>query len=417
MKKPVRPLGWISRMRLRAATALTLAAVVLGPALVAAQNGARSPYSYKVLYDFCSLANCTDGDLPFASLIQDSKGNLYGTTLGNVFKVTKAGKETVLYTFTGGKDGTYSTSDLIRDSAGNLYGTTQSGGTSCSTYYCGTVFKLSKAGNETVLYRFTGTTDGGDPWAGLIRDSAGNLYGTTYYGGDLNCPLSQYGCGTVFKLGPAGKETVLHSFAGGTDSGFPAGGLVMDAKGNLYGTTYGNGTATPGTVFKVTKNGKEAVLYTFKNGSDGSQPMGTLIMDAKGNLYGTTSGGYGAVFKLTRAGKETVLWGFQGPPDGSNPQAGVVMDAAGNLYGTTGAGGDASCDLGSGCGTVFKLAKNRNESVLYRFTGGSDGSDPKAGLLLDVKGNLYGTTVYGGFSQYCPYGTNGCGVVFKMTPR
>src|SRR5579863_558042 len=366
--------GWFSWLRLQAASA-ALALVVLGPTVLAAQSEQEPTYTYKVLYDFCSLANCADGARPWASLIQDANGNLYGTTLGTVFKVTRAGKETVLHTHTVGTDGEGSTPNVSMDSAGNLYGTTQVGGANCgNVYYCGTVFKVNKLGKETVLHSFTGESDGGDPWAGLLMDSAGTLYGTTYYGGKIPCGGFQYGCGTVFKLNKYGKETVLHSFAGGTDSGFPAGALVMDANGNLYGTTYGNGTDMPGTVFKVNKQGKETVLYTFKTGSDGSAPMGSLVMDAEGNLYGTTSGNNGdsngTVFRLNKYGKETVLYRFQGVPDGRQPQAGVVRDAAGNLYGTTLNGGE--CPRGE-CGTVFKVTKNGNEAVLYRFQGGSDG--------------------------------------------
>jgi uncharacterized repeat protein (TIGR03803 family) len=352
-------------------------------------------------------------------LIQDAKGNLYGTTPGNVFRVTEAGKEAVLYTFTTyGTGGSYSTSDLIRDSAGNLYGTTQYGGDlSCDAPYgCGVVFKVDTTKKETVLYRFKGGKDGMQPWAGLTQDAVGNFYGTTYQGGDPSCGF-EFGCGTVFKLDKTGKETVLHRFAFGADSGFPAGGLVMDKEGNLYGTTYGNGTAAPGTVYKVTKDGKETVLHTFKTGSDGDAPMGSLIMDTEGNLYGTTSGNpgdnFGTVFKMTPKGKETVLYRFLGVPDGQQPQAGVVMDAAGNLYGTTLSGGNLNCkqNSGNGCGTVFKVSKNGNETLLYEFVAGSDGGFPRAGVLLDSKGNLYGTTPYAGSYNECELG---CGVVFEL---
>jgi uncharacterized repeat protein (TIGR03803 family) len=415
--------GLFSRVRLQAASGVLVLSVFL-PVVVAAQSAHEPTYSYKVLYDFCTSTNCPDGSLPQASLIQDAKGNLYGATPLTVFKLDKAGKETVLYTFGGGTDGEYSTSNLVRDSAGNLYGTTQSGGDlSCDAPYgCGVVFEVDSAGHETVLHSFEGGTDGMRPVVGLIRDSRGNFYGTTEFGGSTNdCGVAGWGCGTVFKLTKSGKETVLYTFAGGADSFMPEGGLVMDAKGNLYGTTYGGGTANPGTVFKVTKYGKETVLYTFRTGEDGSAPMGSLAMDAKGNLYGTTSGNNGdsngTVFKLTKAGRETVLWRFQGAPDGREPQAGVVMDAAGNLYGTTLIGGSSSsCPQSGGCGTVFKLDKKGTDTVLYMFTGGSDGGFPRAGLFRDAKGNLYGTTTSGGYSNFCPYEGQGCGAVFRMTP-
>lgn len=415
--------GWFSRS-LQAASC-GLAFVVLLPAILAAQMEHEPTYRYRVLYNFCSLANCADGSVPYAGVIEDSTGSIYGTTWagglsdggGVVFKVNKNGKETVLHAFAGNAN---PVAGLVQDSAGNLYGTTQYGGDfSCGEdkYGCGTVFKVDLAGHETVFYRFKGGTDGMFPVAGLIRDEAGNLYGTTELGGSTtnDCGATGWGCGTVFKLTQNGKETVLHRFDAGADFGVPMGGLVIDAKGNLYGTTYGNGTDNPGTVYKVTKYGKETVLYTFKNGSDSDAPMGSLLIDAKGNLYGTTTGndefGDGTVFKVTESGKEIILHAFEGRPDGANPYAGLIMDGKGNLYGTTRLGGIYDQ------GTVFKLSKNGDETVLYSFTGGSDGAAPIAVLLQDAKGNLYGTTGAGGYSNYCPYGQNECGVVFKMTPQ
>jgi uncharacterized repeat protein (TIGR03803 family) len=208
-----------------------------------------------------------------------------------VFKVTKAGKETVLYTFTGGDDGDYPDS-LIRDATGNLYGTTfLGGGTGCNVSGCGTVFKMTKAGKETVLYRFTGGDDGAYP-GGLIRDAKGNLYGTAGGGDMSDCT----GCGVVFKLAPNGKETVLHSFTGPPDGRIPE-GLLRDSTGNLYGTTAEGGDSNCiegggcGTIFKVDPTGKETVLYTFTGSPDGELPLAVLIMDASGNLYGTTAFG------------------------------------------------------------------------------------------------------------------------------
>jgi uncharacterized repeat protein (TIGR03803 family) len=276
---------------------------------------------------------------------------------------------------------------------------------------------VDAGGKKTTLYKFKGGADGMLPYSGVIRDSAGNLYGTTSLGGDINadCGVTGEGCGTVFKLAATGKETVLHRFNDRADYGMPMGGVVMDRQGNLYGTTYGNGTAAPGTVYKVAKDGKETVLHTFKNGSDGDAPMGNLIMDAEGDLYGTTSGNpggnFGTVFKITPKGKETVIYSFLGVPDGQQPQAGVVMDPAGNLYGTTLNGGDANCGQGDGCGTVFRVTKNGNETLLYEFVDGSDGAYPRAGLLSDSKGDLYGTTPYGGSYNECELG---CGVVFEL---
>jgi uncharacterized repeat protein (TIGR03803 family) len=282
-----------------------------------------------------------------------------GYGCGTVFKLDKTGKETVLHAFTGGRDGAYPEAGLVRDAAGNLYGTTFSGGdlSSCYDYGCGVVFKLDKTGKETVLYTFTGGTDGGQPQAGLVRDAADILYGTTVYGGAVR-ECEHYGCGTVFKLDETGKETMVHIFAGGQDGHFPEGGLVRDAAGNLYGTTNGGGGhgcsngGGCGAVFKVDKTGKETVLHSFA-GRDGKYPSAGLVRDAAGNLYGTTSEGgahgYGTAFMLDKTGRETVLHSFS-DSDGRNPYDGLIRDAKGNLYGTT-----SCCDPSRGDGTVFEL--------------------------------------------------------------
>ena len=371
--------------------------------------------TFTVLYAF---KGGTDGASLIGGVVRDNAGNLYGTTgnggafsKGTVFKLDATGDETVLYSFTGGADGAIPLAGLMRDAAGNLYGTTEHGGDlTCNTNIgCGTVFKLDTTGKETVLYSFKGKADGSAPVAGVIRDAAGNLYGTTQLGGIFSS-------GTVFKLDTTGKETVLYTFTGGrggTDGYFPDGALIRDAAGNLYGTTQLGGNFSFGTVFKVDSSGKETILYRFKGGSNGDQPVGALIMDKAGNLYGANQGGGtsydGNVFKLNTAGKETVLYSFTGFSDGVYPAAGVIADAEGNLYGTTQYGGGVTC-FGDGCGTVFKLDKTGKETVLYSFTGGADGASPVAGLVRDAAGNLYGTTAFGGDSV-C-----GCGVVFKIAP-
>jgi uncharacterized repeat protein (TIGR03803 family) len=303
-----------------------------------------------VLYSFTGGA---DGGNPFAGVTLDSIGNLYGTTssgvgtAGVVFKLDTSGNETVLYSFTGGTDGGNPQAGVISDSAGNLYGTAYNGGTSGR----GVVFKLDTTGHETALYSFTGGADGGNPYAGVIRDSAGNLYGTTLYGGSSNC--QPYGCGVVFKVDPTGHETVLYSFTGGTDGGNPYAGVKRDSAGNFYGTTRSGGVAPGlGVVFKVDTTGHETVLYGF-TGADGAAPQGGVIRDSAGNLYGTTQGGgafgRGVVYRLDTTGNETVLYSFTGGTDGSNPSAGVIRDSAGNLYGTTQQGGT------KGGGVIFKL--------------------------------------------------------------
>jgi len=239
----------------------------------------------------------------------------------------------------------------------------------------------------------------------VIRDSKGNLYGTAAWDGTDNC-------GVVFKVDTAGKETVLHSFAGGTSDGcYPIQGVIMDKKGNLYGTTFKGGASGYGTVFKVTANGKETILHSFAGGpSDGADPaFGHLLMDKAGDLYGLTeSGGYtfydGVLYKLTAKGKLTVLYSFAGGrSDGCMPLGSVNMDKAGNLYGTTEFCGS------SNYGTVWEVSKKGTETILHNFAGGSsDGEYPFAGVSLDSKG-IYGVAEYGG--------ANGYGVVYELSPK
>ncbi|MFL6689171.1 MAG: choice-of-anchor tandem repeat GloVer-containing protein [Alphaproteobacteria bacterium] len=328
-----------------------------------------------------------------------------------------AAKERVLYSFAGGSDGAFPEASLVMDAQGNLYGTTEDGGSvECGGSGCGTVFKLAPDGTETVLHAFSEMGDGVYPIAALALDSAGNLYGTTFKGGDS-------GGGVVFRVTPKGKETLLHSFGGGSDGSRPDAGLVIDDAGNFYGTTSGGGAAGHGTVFRITPSGGERVIYSFAGGSDGAYPAAGLVRDAAGNFYGTTANGgldcdgtgqgCGTVFRVTPKGKETVLYAFEGDEHGANPAASVVMDAGGNLYGTTNNGGVACDDSGATCGTVFKLAANGKETGLHIFTGGSDGAYARSTLVLDSNGALFGTTASGGAGG----GECGCGVVFKIPRR
>jgi uncharacterized repeat protein (TIGR03803 family) len=303
-------------------------------------------------------------------LILDSAGNLYSTTsaggtngFGTVFKVDRTGKETVLHPFSGGIDGATPLASLIQDSKGNFYGTTYVGGAGCCRFGKGVVFKMDSTGHETVLHRFgLPQHDGARPAADLIRDSAGNLYGTTGYGGG-GSGCSGLGCGAVFRVDPAGEETVLYRFTGGTDGAVPLAGLVRDSAGNLYGTTYYGGAQNLGVVFELDTTNKETVLHTFAGPPDGASPDGALFLDAAGNLYGmTTQGGTcmagcGSIYQLRHtssgAWKETVLYRFGGT-DGSIPLGALIRDSAGNFYGTTYEGGDSACNA-FGCGVVFKF--------------------------------------------------------------
>ncbi len=303
------------------------------------------------------------------NVILDSSGNVYGTTLlggnsgcngggcGIAFKLSTSGTETILHTFasTSG-DGSEPLAGLLMDGLGNLYGTTSEGGTGSSecAFGCGTVFKISSAGTESVLYSFTDLNgDGGYPYGDLILDSEGNLYGTTAGGGSS-------GNGTVFKLSSSGVETVLYSFQGGGSDGLaPQGGLVMDSSGNLYGTTYYGGTSNDGIVFELSSSGKETILHVFSGtNGDGANPdgSGSLILDANGNLYGTTTAGgssscnCGIVFKLNiSTGVETILHTFAGGADDGSTPTTLIADANGNLYSTTSSGGTDDV------GTVFKI--------------------------------------------------------------
>jgi uncharacterized repeat protein (TIGR03803 family) len=365
--------------------------------------------TYTFLYNFTGA----DGSEPFAGLIQDARGNLYGTTYsggrqgnGVVFKLDTTGKETVLHEFgfaAHPNDGANPSASLFRDAAGDLYGTTVNGGASG----LGTIFEFTAKHLEFVLHSFAGSpTDGAQPYGGLVRDAAGNFYGTTSAGGAL-------GHGTVFKMDTTGKESVLYSFNGGADGANPSGTLVRDAAGNLYGTTKAGGSRSCssgcGVVFKIDTSGKKTVLYSFTGGNDGANPSGTLLRDAAGNLYGTTTNGgasgYGVVFKLETTSTETVLHNFAGfPTDGAAPYA-VIRDSAGNFYGTTSGGG------AFGAGVVFELETTGKETVLYSFLESTytfDASGASGTLLRDAAGNLYGTAISGGGFKV--------GVVFKLTP-
>ena len=419
---------------LLAAASAAVVTVILG--LVANVSAADK---YEVIYNIPGLAG---GAGPLGGLISDAAGNLYGTASfqgdasfggnGVVFKLshdTSGGwRGTVLHTFQG-TDGATPTGGLVIDKAGNLYGTTALGG----GHNLGLVFKLAPEPDgkwsETVLHSFQGT-DGVNPTGDLVIDKAGNLYGTTESGGGHNS-------GLVFKLAPDTNdewiETVLHDFQG-TDGATPAGGLIFDRAGNLYGTTSSGGTHNNGTVFKLSPDASgewsETVLHSFQGSPDGANPYAGLIFDRAGNVYGTTYnggvlsfGGVGTVFKLSPEPNgewtETVLHIFQttGPPNfqttgGSRPQARLIFDRAGNLYGTAAVGGSG------GVGVVFKLSREANgewtETVLRSFQGFPDGAEPMGALIIDAAGNLYGTTTAGGNSANCFIG--GCGTVFQITP-
>ena len=388
-----------------------------------------------------------DGANPQTGLTIDAAGNLYGTTwagggskcgnwgtcggvagCGTVFKLKHSGSGWVLntlYGFTGSSDGAcpWTKPALAKD--GTLYGTTWAGGGNCSqpVYGCGTVFQLRPSPaapktalapwSETVIHAFTGTPDGQNPEGDLTFDPSGNIYGTTFGGGNQGYGCA--GCGAVYKLTLSGggwTETVLYSPPGdGTEGAFPVGGVVFDKSSNLYGVfSEGDQSGTHwGTVYELSPSGSgwvEQMLYAFTNGDDGSDPS-SVIIDSAGNLYGTTAAGAGTVFELTPGNGgwtfTTLYHIFHAGENPEGPLDRLLMDAAGNLYGTTLKDYEY--------GTVFKLAPSNGGwtyTQLYAFTGGSDGKYPYGGVVMDANGNLYGTTSAGG-----AYGN---GVVWELTP-
>jgi uncharacterized repeat protein (TIGR03803 family) len=389
------------------------------PILLAALLSASSvAQTFKILHTF---AGTPDGAGPTSIIRENSTGTIYGVTFGGgatgngtVFKITRAGNEAVIYSFGAAPDGNFPES-ITADAAHNLYGVTQVGGASNN----GTVFKIDPSGSETILYSFAGGADGRLPFGRLIRDSDGNLYGTTLFGG-TSCD-----CGTVFKLDPSGNKTVLYTFTGVPDGASPTGALIGDSKGNLYGTTQYGGIIRDsvifcsgvgcGTVFKLTRGGDESVLYRFAaRPNDGIFAISDLILDSAGNLYGVTSAGgmkngitpqgLGTVFKLDPSGHETTLYAFKGKFDGGDgniPEGGVVRDSAGNFYGVTAGGGTDQR------GTIYKLDPFGNETVLYTFTNGADGEEPTTRLVIDPAGNLFGASSGGAGKS---------GLVFEFTP-
>jgi uncharacterized repeat protein (TIGR03803 family) len=265
----------------------------------------------------------------------------------------------------------------------------------------GVVFKVDPAGAETVLHNFVGGTDGITPTGGLLEDAAGNFYGTTSQGGTSNA-------GVLFKIGAKGKYGILHTFTGATNDGaYPTyTSLLIDSTGALYGVTEEGGAANGGILYKFSKTGKLGILHSFMGGTtDGCNVLGTPFIDKNGNFYGTTSScgtsSLGTVWKVNANGTESVLHSFAGgTADGEYPLAGVIVDASGNVYGSTETGGATNV------GTVYKISPNGKFTLVHSFTG-TDGKYPYGGFVRNAKGTFFGTAVNGG--------TIGYGTVWKMT--
>jgi uncharacterized repeat protein (TIGR03803 family) len=393
------------------------------------------------LHNFCSDSGCTDGENPYAGLVQGPNGDFYGTTFfggggvegnngyGTVFTITPSGKLTTLYSFClqmGCPDGAGPTTGLVLGTHGNFYGTTDLGGAGQG----GNVFEISPSGSLKIVYNFcteSACADGVNPRAALIQASDGYFYGTTYSGGAIDgTPL---GFGTIFKMTPGGELTTIYTFCtqyynqGGqcTDGALPFAGLVQSG-GDFYGTTYGGGANGQGTVFKITPGGTLTTLYSFcsQSGcSDGQGPFAGLVQGANGDLYGTTSDDFGAgpnrgtIFKITPSGTLTTLYSFcsqSGCTDGYAPEGGLIRATDGNLYGTTADGGytnGTACSLG--CGTVYKVTASGKLTTLHRFDS-KDGANPIAGLVQATNGDFYGTT-----SAYGNNNNDLAGTVFRLS--
>jgi uncharacterized repeat protein (TIGR03803 family) len=384
---------------------------------------AASAQTLTTLADF----NYSNGYMPgSATLIQATDGNLYGTTTGGgaygagtVFEVTSNGEVTTLYSFcaqSGCPDGKNPNAGLIQASDGDFYGTASQGGSSND----GTVFRITPEGTLTTLHSFVGT-DGANPNAALIEVSNGTFYGTTSNGGANNaCPTGP-GCGTVFEITATGKLTTLHSFVG-TDGRLVDAPLVEAADGDFYGTTAEGGAndCSPypgcGTVFKMNPAGGLITLYTFHS-ADGWFPAGALVQVTNGSFYGTTNWGgatnLGTIFEITPGGKLTTLHSFD-LTDGSMPGIGMAQASDGNLYGTTTSGGPTAVygTFNAANGTIFEITPEGEFTNLHNFEL-TDGSTPWGGLVQATDGNFYGTTIAGGTSVDC--GSGGCGTVFSLS--
>ena len=383
-------------------------ALPIAPAHTVARR-AQLVQSLRVLHNFGYGSDAAGG----GSLI-NVRGTLYGTTAfgglyeaGTFYSLTTSGSEKVLYNFAYGSAGASPGGRLINE-YGTLYGTTSSGGSGGGSGD-GTVYSISTRGEEKVLHNFAGGPDDGwQPSGGLI-DVNGMFYGTTQLGGGGHCSPPGYGCGTVYRISKAGAEKVLYNFDRHRDGNTPLAGLI-DVKGVMYGTTQFGGSHGDGTVYRISTSGAEKVLYSFAGDPDGASPLAALV-DVNGTLYGTTSGGgaypaeAGTVFSVTTSGKEHVLHSFGSPHDGWYP-GGRLLARKGTLYGTTSQGGVYKQGGGAqGGGIVFSITTGGAEKVLYNFVK-HDGEVPVGGLI-DVNGTFYGTTnLFGEYDKGTAYALN-----------
>lgn len=415
----------------------TVAAAVALFFLMAAVSTGAHAQTFQVLHAF---TGGDDGATPSAGLTGIAEGKFYGVTNGggiggggSVFKLTSGGSGATLaplYRRLASPDG-----PVLIGPSGNLFGVSDLGGRGdCGgNGSCGYAYQLQPSPhacasflcpwNGSVLYAFNNPPDAGVPFGSVSFDGAGNLYGTTIFGGTGNCGNGidpNPGCGALYELTPSNgqwTETILYSFQGGDDGLSPEGGLIFDAAGNLYGTTWGGGSSGCGTIFELSASGggwTKTILHNFQC-STGSGPWGNLIADQSGNLYGVTAAGGahdgGVVFELSQPGNWTfdLLYSF---PQSSYPKGPLVFDGSGNLYGTTEVGGRY------GNGSAYKLTPSNGgwtETDLHDFQA-ADGEYLNGGLVIDSAGNLYGTAAEGGIGFDGPCYAIGCGTIWKITP-
>lgn len=414
----------MSYFRKGATACLLSASLVVGAGSAAASPAVSSP-TLRIVHSFTGNTGTADGYAPVAALVEVGQGEFYGTTqfggtssnciggCGTVFKVAADGTETILYSFTGGSDGALPNAGLLKGRDGKLYGTTETGGggAGCQSDAfvqayglpgCGTVFSITSAGQLKIVYAFTGIDgDGSLVLSGVVQDTRGNLFGATAGGGSS-------GAGTIFEISPDTKERVVYSFSGGFDGSDPN-SVTIGRNGALYGTTIGGGASGLGTVFRLERNGTEEVLHSFGGDpADGASPGSGLLLGHNGKFYGSTlfggSHGLGSLFEISAAGDLSILYSFTtGAAEGSaGPNGPLVQDDEGDIYGTTEFGGTA------GLGSIFKLSRRTAFTTLMSLAGSPPGAgNPAAGLILGRNGKLYGTSVAGG--------TDDGGTVFEVS--
>jgi uncharacterized repeat protein (TIGR03803 family) len=408
-----------------------VAVVVL--AAIAPRATQAQDLNIDILHTFTSVP---DGAGPVATVIRDADGNLYGTTsaggdghcpgtngagCGTVYEISKNGRYTILHKFTGGNgDGAFPVSGVTRDAAGNLFGTTEGGNGNLSTIY-----KITKTGSEKTLRFLTNFTGGADANSAPILDAKGNLFGNTQYGGDSSCGFNGNGCGVIYEVQATGAFSVLYTFVSLTEGIEPIGSPVIDSKGNLFGTTQWGGdlnceqTVGCGTVYELDHTGKYKTLHKFTGKSDGSFP-GCVIDDGGGNLVGVTGAGgdlscsppfgCGTIFRIDKAGNLKTLYEFTPFTENNNEHGCLVRDSKGNLYGTNANGGTHNA------GYLAVLDTADKYSVLYNFpiANSSQGGVP-LGVVLGPDGEFFGVNGEGGDTN-CGVENSGCGTVFKLAP-